>query len=227
MMVIRRVINPPTGTRHGCRGLLLIGLCLLTMPSLVLAQKQDEAQTPYLIGRGMVDITGPEVGMPLWGFGRPDQIAEGIHIRLRSRAFISVQANDPEQRLVFVSADLGSIDHHMTLEIVERLQRRYGSTYTLDNVIISATHTHAGPSGYWQSRTDTGLDGGLYPAHFDAIVSGITASIVQGPSRIFSPAIFISIRAVWQTRESTGRRLLIGKTPSRSATAIVKTPTQP
>ena len=67
----------------------------------------------------------------------------------------------------------------MTLEVVARLQLRYGKVYTLDNVIISATHTHAGPSGYWQSRTDTGLDGGHYPEHFDAIVAGITASIVQ------------------------------------------------
>ena len=192
MMAIKWSIYRWIEATHGSRGLLLIGLCLLAMSGLAFGQKQVEAQTPYLIGRGMVDITGPEVGMPLWGFGRPDQIAEGIHIRLRSRAFISVQANDPEQRLVFVSADLGSIDHHMTLEIVERLQRRYGSTYTLDNVIISATHTHAGPSGYWQSRTDTGLDGGLYPAHFDAIVSGITASIVQAHQDLQPGHIYIN-----------------------------------
>ena len=172
MMAIKWSIYRWIEATHGSRGLLLIGLCLLTMPSLVLAQKQDEAQTPYLIGRGMVDITGPEVGMPLWGFGRPDQIAEGIHIRLRSRAFISVQANDPEQRLVFVSADLGSIDHHMTLEIVERLQRRYGSTYTLDNVIISATHTHAGPSAFCQHVTVRVPVGGHTPRTFEAMFRG-------------------------------------------------------
>ena len=161
------------------RSASLVLLCWLSLSEPVLGQQPHHAQTPYLIGRGMTDITGPAVGMPLWGFGRPDQISEGIHIRQRSRAFITVQASDASQRLVFVSADLGSIDHHMTLEVVERLQLRYGKVYTLDNVIISATHTHAGPSGYWQSRTDTGLDGGHYPEHFDAIVAGITASIVQ------------------------------------------------
>ena len=184
------------------------------MSGLAFGQKQVEAQTPYLIGRGMVDITGPEVGMPLWGFGRPDQIAEGIHIRLRSRAFISVQANDPEQRLVFVSADLGSIDHHMTLEIVERLQRRYGSTYTLENVIISATHTHAGPSGYWQSRTDTGLDGGLYPAHFDAIVSGITASIVQAHQDLQPGHIYINTGRVAHAGVNRSEICLLYTSPS-------------
>ena len=176
-MAIRDAVSRWTGAWHRGVGLVLLFGFALSEPAL--GQQPHQAQTPYLIGRGMADITGPAVGMPLWGFGRPDQISEGIHIRQRSRAFIIVQADDSAQRLVFVSADLGSIDHHMTLEVVERLQQRYGKTYTLDNVIVSATHTHAGPSGYWQSRTDTGLDGGHYPEHFDAIVTGITDSIVQ------------------------------------------------
>lgn len=127
----------------------------------------------------MADITGPAVGMHMWGFGRPDQITEGIHFRQRSRAFIVAQRDQPEQRMVFVSADLGSVDHPMTLEIIERLQGKFAQLYTLDNVIISATHTHSGPGGYWHSRNDTGLDGGFYPRHFEVIVSGIVRSIAK------------------------------------------------
>tara|TARA_R110002072_G_scaffold84388_19_gene191441 strand:+ start:11959 stop:13905 length:1947 start_codon:yes stop_codon:yes gene_type:complete len=145
----------------------------------------------YLVGRGITDITGPAVGMQLWGFGRPDQIDEGIHLRQRSRAFVIAQADDPARRLVYVSAELGSIDHHITLDVVERLQRRFGSAYSLDNVIITATHTHSGPGGYWQSRTTTGLDGGLYPEHYEAIVSGITASIVRAHNDLQPGNIFI------------------------------------
>jgi neutral ceramidase len=133
----------------------------------------------YLVGRGMADVTGPAVGMQMWGFGRTDQITEGIHIRQRSRAFVIAQADEPRRRVVFVSADLGSIEHHMTLEVVQRLQDSFGDTYSLDNVIISATHTHSGPGGYWHSRNDTGMDGGFYPEHFEAIIAGITRSIVQ------------------------------------------------
>lgn len=151
------------------------------------------AQLPqhYMIGRGIADVTGPAVGMQLWGFGRPDQIGEGIHIRQRSRAFVIVQADDPAQRLVYVSADLGSIDHHIALDVVERLQQRYGAAYSLDNVIITATHTHSGTGGYWQSRTATGLDGGLYPEHYDAIVRGITASVVKAHNDLQPGNIFI------------------------------------
>jgi neutral ceramidase len=153
-------------------------LCLVAAFFAVPVRAGADASSPYLVGRGMADVTGPALGMQMWGFGRTDQITEGIHIRQRSRAFVIAQSNDPVRRLVFVSADLGSIEHHMTLEVVERLQQSFGDTYNLDNVIISATHTHAGPGGYWHSRNDTGLDGGFYPQHFEAIVAGITRSIV-------------------------------------------------
>lgn len=175
------------------------------------------AQLPqnYMVGRGIADVTGPAVGMQLWGFGRPDQIGEGIHIRQRSRAFVIVQADDPAQRLVYVSADLGSIDHHIALDVVDRLQQRYGAaTYNLDNVIITATHTHSGTGGYWQSRTATGLDGGLYHEHYDAIVAGITASVVKAHNDLQPGNIFIG----------TGEVLDAGV--NRSVVAYLENPAQ-
>ncbi|MDG2501447.1 MAG: neutral/alkaline non-lysosomal ceramidase N-terminal domain-containing protein [Porticoccaceae bacterium] len=141
-------------------------------------QASDKTQ-PYLIGRGISDITGPLFGTQMWGFGREDQITEGLHIRQRSRAFVIAEADDPSKRLVFVSADLGSIEHHISLSVIDHLQQLYGDTYSIKNVIISATHTHAGPGGYWHSRSDLGLDGGFYPEHFKIIVDGITESIIS------------------------------------------------
>lgn len=146
----------------------------------------------YLVGRGMADVTGPVTGLQLWGFGRPDQVAEGLHIRLRSRAFIVADRQRPEDRLVFVSAELGSIDHHVALAVVENLQAAYGDSYSLANTIITATHTHAGPTGYWQTRTDNGLDGGFYADHYAAVVAGITDSIVQAHEDLQPGAVFIN-----------------------------------
>lgn len=151
-----------------------LAFCVALVSSQSFAQPADN----YLVGRGTADITGPLVGVQLWGFGRTDQVGEGMHTRLRARAFVMAELEDPSKRLAFVSADIGSVDHHVALEVVERLQAKYPNTYSLDNVIISATHTHAGPGGHWHSRTDTGLDGGLFPEHFEAIATGITESIV-------------------------------------------------
>jgi neutral ceramidase len=150
-----------------------------------------ESASPYLIGRGISDVTGPSYGVQMWGFGRADQLTEGIHIRQRSRAFIIAQADDPAKRLVFVSADLGSIEHHITLAVIDRLKERYADIYAIHNVIISATHTHAGPGGYWHSRLDNGFDGGFYPEHYAAIVSGVTDSIVQAHEDLQAGEIFL------------------------------------
>jgi len=144
----------------------------------------------YLVGRGITDITGPAWGVQMWGFSYDGQLTEGIHIRQKSRAFV-IAENNGEGRLVFASVDIGSIEHNITLEVVDRLQSRYGDTYTLANVILSATHTHAAPAGYWHNRFDLGLAGPFYQEYFDSIVRGIVASIEMAHGNIQPASIFI------------------------------------
>ena len=156
------------------------------------ALNATDTPNPYLIGRGMSDITGPSYGIQMWGFGREDQLTEGLHVRQRSRAFVIAQSDEPAKRLVFVSADLGSVEHHITLAVLDKLQQRYGDTYTISNVIISATHTHAGPGGYWHSRSNLGLDGGFYPEYFTTIVEGITASIISAHNDLDPGSIYLA-----------------------------------
>lgn len=157
------------------------GLQLLLLLIATTTQAQQPAN--YLIGRGIADITGPAFGMQMWGFGREDQLTEGIHFRLRARAFIIAEPlnsdGGKDRRLVFVSADIGSIEHNMTLEVVDRLREKYGERYSMDNVILSATHTHAGPGGYWHTRTKLALLGTFYPQHYNSIVAGIVDAIVK------------------------------------------------
>jgi neutral ceramidase len=166
---------------------LTILVCLVFFSSATLA----EDKLNYLIGVGMADVTGPAYGSPMWGFGKEGQNTQGIHIRLKSRAFIFV---DPvaNKRLVFTSVDIGSIEHNVVLEVVDRLRTRFGDLYSLDNLILSATHTHAGPAGYWHTRTEFGLSGSFYKKHFERIVSGIVGSIVKAHENIQPGQILIN-----------------------------------
>jgi neutral ceramidase len=164
-------------------------LLIATLTTSLSANNEEPFQ--YVIGRGIADVTGPAYGMQLWGFGRQDQISEGVHIRQSARAFIIASKNS-EKRIAFVSVDIGSIEHHITLEVVDRLKQQFGNTYQLDNVILSATHTHSAPSGYWHSRTETGLDGGFYPAHFDNIVQGILEAIIKAHQDLQPGNIYIN-----------------------------------
>lgn len=161
--------------------------CLLLFSSTTLAENNSN----YLIGLGIADVTGPAYGNPMWGFGKQGQNTQGIHIRLKSRAFIFIDPTT-NNRLVFASVDIGSIEHNVVLEVVDRLQLRFGNLYALDNLIISATHTHAGPAGYWHTRTELGIAGLFYKQHFERIVSGIVSSIISAHENIQPGQILVN-----------------------------------
>lgn len=133
----------------------------------------------YLVGKGRRDITGPLSEVQMFGFVREGQTTAGVHIRLWSRAFVIAEAAKPKNRLVLVTADLGSMPHEIQRDVVDRLQEEYGDIYRLDNVILAATHTHSGPGGYWHYGAGSPLGGAFYQEHYDALVAGITQSIVD------------------------------------------------
>lgn len=70
----------------------------------------------------------------------------GIQDRLYSHAYVAADP-DTGKRIVFVSADMGAIFQSVRVEVVKELRERYGETYTGDNVMLTATHTHVGNSG--------------------------------------------------------------------------------
>lgn len=129
----------------------------------------DSAAPNYLIGSGAADITGPLVDVPFTGYSRPTHIANGIHTRLSARAFI-IGDVDTDRRLVFVTTDLLNVSQEMRLSVVDNLRAEHGELYTLDNVVISATHTHSSPGGYRH-------DGAFRQEYFETVVAGVTRAI--------------------------------------------------
>jgi len=131
---------------------------------------------PFLVGRGMSDITGEAAEVGMMGYGSTTQVTAGIHMRQRARAFIVVdQASG--RRTVFVNNDLGMVFQSVQQEVLRQLQARYGSLYRAENVILSATHTHSGPGGFSHYALYNFTTYGFNKRTFDAIVSGIVAAI--------------------------------------------------
>ena len=135
----------------------------------VACSNADSAELNYLIGSGAADITGPLVDVPFTGYARPTHIANGIHTRLNARAFI-IGDIETGRRLVFVTTDLLNVSQELRLSVVENLRAEHGDLYTIDNVVISATHTHSSPGGYQH-------DGAFRQEYFDTIVAGVTRAI--------------------------------------------------
>ncbi|XP_032047018.1 putative neutral ceramidase C [Aythya fuligula] len=145
----------------------------------------------YLLGAGRADCTGPVAEIPLMGYANPDQVGSGLLTRLYSRAFI-VAEPDSSKQVVFVSIDIGMVSQRLRLEVLKELKSKYGELYRQDNVILSGTHTHSGPGGYFQYTLFWITSKGLIKPSLDAIVKGIVKSIDIAHQNLKRGRLFIN-----------------------------------
>ncbi|KAK1420838.1 hypothetical protein QVD17_22731 [Tagetes erecta] len=144
----------------------------------------------YLVGLGSYDITGPAADVNMMGYANSGQTASGIHIRLRSRAFIVAEPQG--NRVVFVNLDACMASQLVTIKVLERLKARYGDLYTEKNVGISGIHTHAGPGGYLQYVVYIVTSLGFVRQSFDALVDGIEQSIIRAHDNLHPGSVYVN-----------------------------------
>ncbi|MCB1316308.1 MAG: neutral/alkaline ceramidase, partial [Leptospiraceae bacterium] len=142
-----------------------------------------EGNSTFNIGAGIYDITGPAAEVGMMGYAVVDQKTEGIHMRLRSRAYV-IESPCNGKRVVFVSADLGQIFQAVKQGVVRKLNDLYGDFYSDANVLLSATHTHSGPGGYSHYALYNFTILGFDSQGYNAIVNGIVESIVRAHDNI-------------------------------------------
>ncbi|KAK0583605.1 hypothetical protein LWI29_000120 [Acer saccharum] len=161
--------------------------------SILLMQNIGEslsASTTFLIGLGSYDITGPAADVNMMGYANTDQIASGVHFRLRARTFIVAEPQG--NRVVYVNLDACMASQIVTIKVLERLKARYGDLYTEQNVAITGIHTHAGPGGYLQYVVYIVTSLGFVRQSFDVIVDGIEKSIIQAHENLRPGSVFIN-----------------------------------
>ncbi|XP_022150923.1 neutral ceramidase 2-like [Momordica charantia] len=166
---------------------LWLWICML-----VLLQSNGRvlSESKYLIGLGSYDITGPAADVNMMGYANIEQIASGVHFRLRARAFIVAEPQG--NRVVFVNLDACMASQLVTIKVLERLKARYGDLYTEKNVAISGIHTHAGPGGYLQYVVYIVTSLGFVRQSFDVLVDGIEKSIIQAHENLLPGSVLIN-----------------------------------
>jgi len=130
----------------------------------------------YNIGIGKSDITGPAAEVNMMGFAELEENTAGILNRLYARAYM-IEDTVTKERVMFVHCDLHSVMQLVHQEVISKLSKKYGGVYTEQNVVLHATHTHAGPggtAGYFLYDVSVL---GFISENFDKIVSGILAAI--------------------------------------------------
>jgi len=164
----------------------------------------------YKVGVAMYDMTGPSTEVNFMGYAVPGQRGQGIHMRLRARAFA---VDDGTKRAVFVSVDGGMGSDLVKMRVMDKLDEVLGKgTYTTDNVAISGTHTHSGPAGYLQYVLFQITSFGFMDETFNAWVTGISNAIIQAH------------RNLKPTKALVNKGLLYGSNINRSPTSYLLNP---
>ncbi|UMG92662.1 neutral/alkaline non-lysosomal ceramidase N-terminal domain-containing protein [Nocardioides sp. TF02-7] len=171
------------------------------------------AQAPYLVGRGIADITGEPAETGMMGYADTTQVTEGLHMRQRSRAFVVVDRRTG-RRVVHVVADIGMFFQGLRDDVLDRVRHRLGSRYGERNVMLTATHTHAGVGGYSHHNMYNLFSGFFHEKTYDAIVRGVTQSIVRA-HRDLAPARLTLARTHLRNASVNRSRAAFDRNPAR------------
>jgi neutral ceramidase len=102
----------------------------------------------FLIGAAMTDITAFKKGVGMLGYGLYFNTMEEVETPLYARTFVYVEPAT-QSKVCFVNCELGFITIALKKGVLKELRSRDPNNgYDDDNLILTAQHTHSGPSGY-------------------------------------------------------------------------------
>lgn len=146
----------------------------------------------YLAGTGKGDITAFLKGAGLLGYGIHYNTMEEIETPLSARAFIFIDSTS-NKKICFVNCELGFITIAVKKGVLKNLERNHPEwNYDEDNLMITAQHTHSGPSGYSYYGLYNLSTPGFVMEIYKKIVDGIVEAIVQAEGNIKPSALLWS-----------------------------------
>ncbi|KAJ6634841.1 Neutral ceramidase [Pseudolycoriella hygida] len=122
------------------------------------------------------------------GYATSSQKGQGLHLRQYARAFVFTGG---EKLLAFVTFDGGLMSHSLKRTVVQKLQETLGKQFTMDNVMICASHSHSCPSGYLQNVLYELGAFGYVKDTYKSLVNGIVKSIRMALKKLQEGHIFI------------------------------------
>ncbi|XP_071952076.1 uncharacterized protein [Antedon mediterranea] len=164
---------------------------ILAINSILYPASVFSTDTEYGIGIGIADITGPAAEVNMMGYAMPEQKSSGIHLRQFSRAFI-IEDKNSSNRTVFVSIDACMGAQSVTLEVVKKLNVKFGNLYTEQNLVISGIHTHSAPAGFLQFVLFQVTSLGFVNQTYTALVDGIVESITRAHENIVDGNVYMN-----------------------------------
>ncbi len=186
---------------------LLFALPLIGCASRIRVKRVEaapvEAEAGIQAGAAEVDLT-PPLGAPLWGYaiGSAAAKAQGYRTRLMARTIV-LQGQEGG-RFALIQCDMGSISHLLHHRVAERVA---SLGISADRLLIAASHTHAGPGGYF---------GNTFYNFFGAGKPGFDQQVLDFLTTKITNSIEISVAQMGPAAVSFGTTRLPGITYNRS-----------
>lgn len=110
--------------------------------ALAVAAPPAAAADTLRAGVGRADIQ-PPTGYYFFGWVRSDSVAKGQHTRLMARSIVLERGG---RKLALVSVDLGALPNGIVVDAAKHVA---DLGFHPEDLIVTASHTHGGPSGYF------------------------------------------------------------------------------
>jgi neutral ceramidase len=161
---------------QACAALLVAGCSTHLMPAASSPAPIDVKEAlPCKAGAARVDIT-PAPGVSTFGHGPDAVVASGYWTRLYCRAFVlEVEGGS---RVVIVPCDLSAVGTLLQREVAGRIE----DIVPASRLVITATHTHAGPAHYFEGTAYTGIASTQLPG-YDPQMTELLADQIAGAVR--------------------------------------------
>jgi hypothetical protein len=135
-------------------------------------------------GVGEATFTLP-ADAPIAGFAKLHWTSEGLRDPVGARALV---LGAPGCRIAIVSAELLVVPDELLAAVRARV-----ADLALDGLVVAATHTHAGPGGYWQNLAGEWVGTAPFePRMREAIVAGIGEAIRRAASGLAPAEVAIA-----------------------------------
>ncbi|GAC1321328.1 MAG: hypothetical protein NVSMB25_14890 [Thermoleophilaceae bacterium] len=162
---------------------------IVTVLALLLLPAGAQASAGVEVGVSRVDIT-PPTGYAMMGWVRSDGVVIGQHTRLWARVIVLRQGG---RKVALVTEDLNGIPGGMMAAAAD-LDRDIG--FSQENVLDSASHTHAAPTSYYnfstynsvfmtlRSPTDFNLTGTIDPQLYAFMVRRLALALREADANL-------------------------------------------
>jgi hypothetical protein len=119
-------------------------------------------------------------GTPIGGFARLSYRSEGAREPVGARALV---LSAPGCRVALASAEILLVPEALEEAVLARV-----TDLGLTGVVLGATHTHAGPGGYWEHPLGERIATGPYDPHVRDAIAGALAAAIRKAAEGLAPA---------------------------------------